>query len=89
MPKLTMPRPKERRSWRILLVGVVLLSVSLLSLLCHELLRARGRSPEEALHQPQRTYRLHAGLMTAAAGFLVLGGTSLAYGALRAHRRDG
>jgi len=89
MAKFTMPRPTVRRAWRLLLVGVVLLAVSLLSLLCHELLRVRGRSPEEILHQPQRPYWLHAGLMTAAAGFLVLGETPLAYGALRAHRRDG
>ena len=89
MATRTMPRTKPRRSWLILLAGVVLLSVSLLSLLCHEILVARGRSPEDARYYLQRTYPLHAGLLTAAAGFLIIGGARLACGARRTPRRDG
>src|SRR5215831_6998600 len=40
------------------------------SQLCHAFLLARVRSPEDALHQLQRTYPLHVGLITAVNGAL-------------------
>ena len=60
-----------------------------LSLLGHEFLIARGHSPAAVLHPLQRTYPLHASLLTVGTGLVVLCATRLAYCARRAPRRDG
>jgi len=81
-----MPGTKALRFWLIL--GIVLLWVSLISQVCHEILLARVRGPADALHPLQRAYPLHAGLITAVMGLVALCATRLAYCALRAPRRD-
>ena len=83
---ITMPGTKALRFWLIL--GIVLLWVNLLSLLCHEILVAWVRSPEAVLHPLQRTYPLHAGLLTAGTGLVALCATRLAYCAWHTPRRD-
>jgi hypothetical protein len=83
---ITMPGTKALRFWLIL--GIMLLWVNLLSLLCHEILVARVRGLEAVLHPLQRTYPLHAGLLTAGTGLVALCATRLAYCARRAPRRD-
>ena len=79
-----MPGTKALRFWLIL--GIVLLWVNLISQLCHEILLHRMRSPENVLHSLQRTYPLHAGLITAVTGLVAFCATRLAYCALREHR---
>jgi hypothetical protein len=81
-----MPSPKILRVWLIL--GIVFLWVSLLSQLCHEFLLAPVRHPENVLHPLQRTYPLHAGVITAVMGLVALCATRLAYCARPAHQRD-
>ena len=78
-----MPGTKALRFWLIL--GIVLLWVNLISQLCHESLLARTARPEDALHSLQRTYPLHAGLITAVTSLVALCATRLAYCARRAH----
>src|SRR5262249_732235 len=65
------------RVW--LSLGIVFLWVSLLSQWCHAFLLAPMRHPEDVLHPLQRTYPLHAGLITAVMGFVALCATRLAY----------
>ena len=65
-----MPGTKALRFWLIL--SIVLLWLNLISQLCHEILLPRMRSPENVLHPLQRTYPLHAGLITAVTGLVAL-----------------
>ena len=82
-----MPGTKALRFWLIL--GIVLLWVSLISQLCHEILLPRMRSLADALHPLQRTYPLHAGLLMAVEGLVAFCATRLVYCARQVHRRDG
>jgi len=82
-----MPGTKALRFWLIL--GIVCLWVSLLSQLCHACLLAPVRHLDHVLHPLQRTYPLHAGLITAVMGFVALCAIRLTYCARRAPRQDG
>ena len=82
-----MPSPKALRFW--LSLGIVVLWVSLISQLCHEILMPQGRSPAALLPQLQRTYPLHTGLIMAVMCLVALCAARLAYCARRAHRWEG
>ena len=77
-----MPGTKALRFWLIL--GIVLLWVSLISQLCHEILLPQGRSTEGVLHPLPRTYPLHAGLIMVVTGLVALCAIRLASCARRA-----